>query len=49
MKHAALTSWLSMLENQQFEMSAAASRAPAAMEDGSKFFNILPKRSNSAV
>ncbi len=48
-EHAALTSWLSLLETQQLERSVAASRAPVVMEDGSEFFDILPKRSNSAA
>jgi hypothetical protein len=49
LEHAALTSWLSMLETQQFEMSAEASRSPVAMEDGSGFSNILSQRNRSAV
>jgi hypothetical protein len=38
-----------MLETQQFEMSAEASRSPVAMEDGSGFSNVLSQRSRSAV
>jgi hypothetical protein len=52
MEHAALTSWLSLLETQQLERSqrtAAASRAPVIMEDGSEFFDILPQWSYSAA
>ncbi len=48
-EHTALTSWLSLLETQQFERSAAASRTPVVMEDWSKFFDILPPRCHSAA
>jgi hypothetical protein len=49
LEHTALTSWLSMLETQQLEMSAAASRTPIAMEDGSGISSTLSQRSHSAV
>ncbi len=49
LEHTALTSWLSMPETQQLEMSAAASRTPVAMEDRSGFSSTLSQRSHSAV
>jgi hypothetical protein len=49
LEHAALTSWLSLLETQQLGMSTAASRTPIAMEDGSGSSGILSQRSHSAV
>ncbi len=48
-EHTALTSWLSLLETQQFERSAAASRTPVVMKDRSEFLDILPQRCHSAA
>ncbi len=48
-EHTALTSWLPLLETQQFERSAAASRTSVVTEDGSEFFDILPQRCHSAA
>ncbi len=48
-EHTALTLWLSLLETQQFERSAAASRPSVVMEGGSEFFDILPQRCHSAA
>jgi hypothetical protein len=48
-EYTALTSWLSLLETQQFERSAAASRPSVVTEGGSEFFDILPQRCHSAA
>ncbi len=49
MEHTALASWLSLLETQKFERSAAASRTAVVTEDGSEFFDILPQLCHSAA
>ncbi len=48
-EHTALTSWLSLLETQQFERSAAASGPSEVTEDWSEFSDILPQGCHSAA
>ena len=48
-EYAALTSWLSLLETQKLERSAAASGPSEVMEDWSVFSDILPQRCHSSA
>ncbi len=48
-EYAALTSWLSLLETQQLEKSAAASGPSEIPEDWSAFSDILPQQCHSTA
>ena len=48
-EHTALTLWLSLLETQQLERSAAASGPSEVTEEWSAFSDILPQRCHSAA